>query len=320
MLEQMKANYWVLTHRNELRLSKGERALLAIIHRCEELPEYKEVSFKLINQSPLLPKEDPYILPGFLLSPTKKEINLEDEIKRTCDYVLHKHLIPVDDTTKKIDTGRYTYKIEKIIINSVENNRAELIVEVAKRKNNIIRNGCVDFFINETIPILTGDYKNPRLKALTEFIRAFIETNYLSFIIKTKKTKNDLHCQKAVKALNTLINHLLNSYEPKTFKIYPKEIIEDRTGQFNNIEFIELYDLERELFNTKTRYEIKNIYEANIEGKHYEIKEFKKKKLLSEMNLKDRKFYQNYIDQIRDDFFKGKPLKLRITSKIKNQN
>ncbi|MBI4919221.1 hypothetical protein HY837_04775 [archaeon] len=311
LLKQMQDNSWLLNYDDKLALSEG-RVLVAVIDRCQELPDYKEVNFRIITQNPAL-KDNDFVLPGFLLSPNMSGVNLDDEVLRTGSYVLEKHLKPVDKP-QIVNVGQFTYTIEKIKINSVKNDEAELIVEVSKIKCLEERKSCVDFFVNETLPQLNGGYQQPRIKALTEFMRAFMEKNYSSFASGAVKSEATISKQKAVKALHTLTLNLMNRSEPKTFKIYPASIINDLTGHFTGD--VQLYDLERELFSTNARYQVKTAYEIGFIGGHSEVQEFKKQKLLEIMSEQDRKFYESTIDWLHEDFSLDVPLKLRIVSKI----
>ncbi len=309
-LKQLRDNSWLFNYDDKLALSEG-RVLVAVIDRCPELPEYKEVDFRIITQNPAL-ADNHFVLPGFLLSPNAEGINLEDEIKRTCSYVIEKHLKQID-RPQIVNAGQFTYKIEKITIKSVKNDEVELIVEVAKRKGLEEKTSCADFFINETVPKVTGGYTQPRIKALTEFMRAFMEKNYSSFASRTVKNSKDITKQKAVKALHTLLLNMMNRSEPKTFKVYPASIIDDQTGQFPGD--VRLYDLERELFSTGVRYQVKTAYEIGFTGRHAEVQEFQKQKLLDMMSEEDRKFYEGALSKLNNYFTLGRPLKLRIISR-----
>lgn len=316
LLKQIERNKWLSKYSYYIRFAK--QVLYAIIDDCEEIPGQREVKFKLFDDTEYGLIENALALPGFLLSPSDAGLSLDDEIRRTHDYVLHKHLAKVDDPLKVINVGRNTYQIEKIIINSVKDDKAELIVETKKRKNEEHRMGDVDYFTQETVPILTGGYKSSRIKALTEFMRMFMNTNPESFTKKPEKMSDeDVHRLRATRALHTLVNALISSSEPETFKVYPASLIDDKTGLFN--ENVELIDLEKELFRTRTRYRTKTFYEVGITGEHTEAQEFNKDSFLEEMSPEDRSFYKNYLDHINTDYQLGKPLRLRIVSRIRNE-
>lgn len=219
---------------------------------------------------------------------------------------------------KVINVGRNTYQIERITINSVKDDKAELIVEAKKRKNDSHVMGDVNYFIQETVPVLAGGYQSPRIKVLTEFIRMFANTNPESFTKKpTQMSEEDINRLKATRALHTLSNALLGSGEPETFKVYSASLIDDKTGLFSGN--VELTNLEKELFRTRTRYRIKTFYELGITGEHPEVQELQKESFLEEMSQEDRKFYEKQIDQLNTDYQLGRPLRLRIVSRIKNE-
>ncbi len=314
-MKQIKSSYWLFNYQDRLKLQKGKTFLLALIDRCLEIPQFKEVQLKLYEETEFGLIEDDHVLPGFLLSPSLEQLRLEEEIGRTSKYLLHKYLLPKDNPEQKINTGRYTYQITQITIESVnQDGSVELIVECSRKSNKSFRQGMVDFFLNETLPILEGSYAKPRLKALTEFERLFVQTNTESFKPKAERSeKNDAN-KRAYRATHTLEQALINNKEPKTFQVYPAGMIKDKTGMFNGD--ITLYDLNRELFNTETRFRIKNIYETDFAGSK-EAKEFKKEQFLERMISEDRKFYEKQLNRLNAEYFLGSPLQLRITSEVK---
>ncbi len=314
-IDQLRSNHWSFTHEDLLISREDKRILAAYIDKCPELPDFKEAQFKVFKETEFgLLEENFYEFPGFLLSPDQKSLDLESEIQRTCSYILNKHLKYSDDPARKINVGEFTYKIQKITITGFSRNRAELIVEVKKKRSWETRNGGVDFFVNETMPQLTGSYEKPRIKALTEFMSAYVNTHSESFIEKAERNEINLHRKKAANIIHALANHLIQIYEPKTFKVYLSEMVEDRTGMFKGN--FNLYDLDRELFNTIARYRMKTFYEKGVPGKAKEIQEIRKERFLSSIHPEDREFYEGYIDQVHSDFQRGKPLRLRIRSKI----
>ncbi len=316
LLKQIERNKWLSKYSHYIRFA--DQFLFAIIDDCQEMPGQREVSFKLYDNTGLGLLENTFVLPRFLLSPSEAELSLDDEIRRTCDYVLHEHLAKVDDPLKVINVGRHTYQIESITITSVKNDKSELIVEAKKRKNEEHRMGDVDYFVQETVPVLSGGYRRPRIKALTEFMRMFMNTNPESFTKKPEKmSEEDIHRLRATRALHTLVNALISSSEPETFKVYPASLIDDKTGLFKGN--VELNDLERELFRTRTRYRAKTFYELGITGGSFEAQEFNKENFLEEMTPEDRAFYEKYLDQMNTDYQLGKPLRLRIISRIRNE-
>ncbi|PIN81834.1 hypothetical protein COV11_01075 [Candidatus Woesearchaeota archaeon CG10_big_fil_rev_8_21_14_0_10_30_7] len=323
LLAQIKENGWHFNYEDQLRLSKGKKFLMPIIDDFPKIPSAREVQFRLYDETEFGLIEDNFLLPGFLLSPDTDSLDLESELDRTCDYLMYKHLLPYDDPTKKINVGQHHYKITKVSIIGVNPDKTvELSVECKRTTNPPkYRCGFVDYFLNEIIPVLKGGYTEPRLKALLEFDRVILQENPDIFRNLKRNELSD-NWDRAYKILHTLENKLLSTCEPKTFKKYNVTdesgtfVFDSATSTFDGV--VQLYDLDRELFNTPTRLNVKRVYELGFTGKCKETREFKRDRLLAKMNAKDRAFYEGTIHGLNNDCFIGKPLKLRISSEVKS--
>jgi len=296
---------------------------MAIIDDFPKLPSTREVQFKLYYEAEFGLIEEDFLLSGFLLSPDTDSLDLESELDRTCDYLMHKHLLPYDNPNKRINVRQHHYKITKVAIIGLNPDKTvELSVECKRITNPPnYRNGFVDYFLNEIMPVLKGGPIEPRLKALLEFDRVIIQENPDIFR-NLRRNKACDNWDRAYKILHTLENKLLSTYEPKTFKQYT---VTDESGVFDFDTMtstfegvVQLYDLDHELFNTPTRLNVKRVYELGFTDLCKETREFKRDKFLAKMHPKDREFYQEKIDSSKIACFISKPLTLRISSEVRS--
>ncbi len=253
-LKQVEINGWLNDYRVNREIKGGN--LVALIDVCldDKFKGRKEVNFEVHREG----KRDLKVLfPPFLLAEKADDVNVNSEVKRAVDY-LTKALLPYHDEGNPINADDFVYEIEQVVIDRCEKNgkvyNTDLTLRIRTRtgKNKRTHQGNLEFFVKETQPLL--EPSKPRIKALTEFVSAYTQSN--------RSFKEDALKVQTYHFLNNLISMLMNAGVIPTTSTYASELFSIKGQPLPKGRKVAALSLEQKMFSSWFNYTLKKIYET----------------------------------------------------------
>ncbi|MBI5066517.1 hypothetical protein HZA97_09895 [Candidatus Woesearchaeota archaeon] len=289
-LKQVETNGWLNDYRVNREIKNGN--LVAIIDVCID-PQFegrKEVNFEIHREG----KRDPKVLfPPFLLAENAKDISVDAEVKRATDYLTNS-LLPFHDERNTINADDFVYEIERVVIDRCTKNgktyNADLTLRVrtSNGKNKRAHEGSLEFFVKETKPLL--EPKKPRIKAFTEFMSAYTNSN--------KSFKEDPLKVQTYHFINNILAMLINTGTGFTPSTYASELFSINGQPLPKGRKVVALSLEQKMFGNWFNYTLKKIYET---------KDAKGFATLSKVFPKEAQQYG-----LRTDFFDKEYLEIKL--------